>query len=330
MGTRYQIIRQLADGCFHSGEALADAFGVSRAAVWKHLKILREQLHVDIHAVSGRGYRLVQPLDLLDQRVILNGLSPEVHGCISELEIHDCVDSTNAQLMKLAAEGATSGRVYLAEQQTAGRGRRGREWVSPYGSNVYLSILWRYSLAPAQLSGLSLAAGIAVVRALQQLGVEDVGLKWPNDILCQERKLAGLLLEVAGESGGPSQVVLGLGLNTCLNNDQAEAIDQPWIDLANIPGAQGISRNRLVVELLQQLLMILSEFESNGLTPLLDEWHDYDLYYGRAISLRMVNHSIEGVHRGIDPSGALLLAANGVVQAYHAGEVSLRPELASG
>jgi BirA family biotin operon repressor/biotin-[acetyl-CoA-carboxylase] ligase len=324
MAIRYQIIRQLADGRFHSGEALAHAFGVSRAAVWKQLKLLQEQLQMDLHAVSGRGYRLVQPLELLDPQQILGGLSPEAHACINGLDVHDCVDSTNAHLMRLASEGAPSGRVCLAEQQTAGRGRRGREWVSPYGSNIYLSILWRYPLAPVQLSGLSLAAGVATVRALKRLGVKDIGLKWPNDILCQGRKLAGLLLEVAGESQGPSRVVLGLGLNTSLTDAQAQTIDQPWIDLATVPGGRKVSRNRLASELLDQLLMVLTAFESNGLAPLLDEWHEYDLYHGRAISLRMVNRSIEGVHQGIDQTGALLLAVNGKVQAYHAGEVSLR------
>ena len=330
MATRYQIIRQLADGRFHSGEALAGSLGISRAAVWKHLKALREQLHVDIHAVSGRGYRLAKPLELLDQTVIAKGLSPVAHAHVSELEIHDCIDSTNAYLMKRAAEGAPSGQVCLAEQQTAGRGRRGREWVSPYGSNIYLSILWRYSLAPAQLSGLSLAAGVAVVRALKRLGVEAVGLKWPNDILWQEHKLAGLLLEVAGESEGPSRVVLGLGLNTNLSKEQAGAIDQPWVDLAHVPGGQGVSRNRLVTELLEQLSTVLAGFEAEGLAPLLDEWHGYDLYHGRPISLRMANHSVEGIHQGIDQTGALLLAANGKVQAYHGGEVSLRPAPDSG
>lgn len=324
MNTRYQLIRHLADGRFHSGEALAQSLGISRAAVWKHLKGLRELLEMDIHAVSGRGYRLSRPLELLESGRILDALSPEAHSRLDALEIHVSIDSTNAHLLKQSAAGLPSGQVCLAEQQTAGRGRRGRHWISPFGSNIYLSVLWRYPLAPVELSGLSLAAGLAIVRALACHGVVGVGLKWPNDILWQGRKLAGLLLEVTGESEGPSQVVLGVGLNTNLSRRQAEAIDQPWVDLASIPQGEKISRNQLAAELVSQLLEALDCFEKYGLSPLLAEWRHYDLYHGKPVQLRMGNRTIEGTHHGIDKTGALLLSNDGDVRAYHAGEVSLR------
>ncbi len=325
MQTRYRLVRALADGKFHSGEALAGALGISRAAVWKQIKGLREQWGMEIHAVSGRGYRLASPLELLQQERILAQLPPGTKAALTGLEIHDSIPSTSEQLMQQAATGAPGGRVCLAEQQTAGRGRRGRRWVSPYGSNIYLSLLWRFPLAPMELSGLSLAAGLAVARALNRLGVAEIGLKWPNDILWQGRKLAGLLLEVTGESEGPSQVVLGVGLNTRLSAQQGGGIDQPWIDLASIPGGQRIGRNQLAAELIHQLMNALEWFERERLAPLRDEWQRQDLYHNRTVVLQMGDQTIVGRHVGVDENGALLLLNADGVKAYFAGEVSLRP-----
>ncbi len=330
MPTRYQLIRCLADGKFHSGEQLAQQLGLSRAAVWKQIKGLREQWGMEIHAVTGRGYRLARPLELLQQERILALLSPETRASLGGLEIHDSIGSTSQQLMQQAAAGAPSGQVCLAERQTAGRGRRGRKWISPYGSNIYLSLLWQFPLAPIELSGVSLAAGLAVMRALNRLGVTEVGLKWPNDILWQERKLAGLLLEMTGESEGPSQVILGVGLNTCLSNRQGSRIDQPWVDLANVPGGQQVGRNQLAAELIHQLVNALECFERERLAPLLDEWQQQDLYYNKTVALRMGNQTIVGKHVGIDKNGALLLSHAGEEKAYFAGEVSLRPDQGDG
>jgi len=330
MDTRHLLIRCLADGKFHSGELLAQQLGLSRAAIWKQIKGLREHWGMEIHAVSGRGYRLAHPLELLQQDKILSTLPPETKDSFSGLEIHGVIDSTNEYLMSQIADGVPSGQICLAEQQTAGRGRRGRKWISPYGSNIYLSIFWRFSLAPIELSGLSLVAGLAAVRALNCLGVTEVGLKWPNDILWQERKLAGLLLEVIGESGGPSQVVLGLGLNTHMSNQQGENIDQPWVDLTNIPGGEKIGRNQLAAELIHQLVNALKQFESSGLSPLLEEWQQQDLYHNKMIALQMGNRAIVGKHVGIDKNGALLLLHAGETSAYYAGEVSLRLDQGDG
>ncbi len=324
MQNRYPLIQSLADGKFHSGERLAQQLGISRAAIWKQIKGLREQWGVEIHAVTGRGYRLPHPLELLQQEEILKRLPQKTKSILSGLEIHGSIDSTNEYLMQQAADEASTGQVCLAERQTAGRGRRGRKWVSPYGSNIYLSILWQFSLAPMELSGLSLAIGLAIVRTLNQLGIKQVGLKWPNDILWQEQKLAGLLLEVTGESEGPSQVVLGIGLNTRLSDQQAGGIDQPWVDLASIPGGENIGRNQLAAELIHQLINALECFETQGLLPLLNEWRQQDLYHNKIVALRMGNRTIVGRHVGIDKNGALLLSHAGEIKAYFAGEVSLR------
>ena len=292
--TRFRLIQALADGRFHSGEVLARDLGISRAAVWKHLQGLRTKLEVDIQAVSGRGYRLARSLELLEKGEIMAALSKAMRERIPDFVLHHQVDSTNSWLLEKAAGEAPSGTVCLAEQQTAGRGRRGRSWISPFGSNIYLSILWRYGLAPAQLSGLSLAAGLAVVRALEQLGIQGIGLKWPNDVLADGCKLAGLLLEVVGEAEGPSRVVVGVGVNVRMSAQQGAGIDQPWTDLASMPDARRYSRNRLAALLIEHLVAMLNAFETQGLAPLLEEWNRYDLLHGRRVIVTSGDRRIEG------------------------------------
>ena len=324
--TGYRLIQALADGRFHSGEVLARDLGISRAAVWKHLQRLRKTLDVDVQAVSGRGYRVARPLELLAEPEILAALSGGVREQIPALVLHHQIDSTNSWLLEQADREVPCGTVCLAEQQTAGRGRRGRSWISPFGRNIYLSILWQYALAPVQLSGLSLAAGLAVVRALEQLGIRGMGLKWPNDVIADGRKLAGLLLEVMGEADGPSRVVVGVGVNVRMSEQQGADIDQPWIDLASMPGAEGCSRNRLAALLIENLVVVLTAFETQGLAPLLDEWHSYDLLRGKRVILTGGGRSIEGIHRGVDEQGALRLAQGENLRVYHAGEISLRSD----
>ncbi|KRT60231.1 BirA family transcriptional regulator [endosymbiont of Ridgeia piscesae] len=325
MPTRIRLLQLLADGRFHSGESLAVALGVSRAAIWKQVRQLRDAFGQDVHAVRGRGYRLARPLDLLDSERISAQFSDEIGVQISVIHLHQSLDSTNSWLMEQARKGAANGTVCLAEQQSAGRGRHGRRWISPYGSNVYLSLLWRFELAPMRLSGLSLAAGIAVLRTLRELGAVEAGLKWPNDILWQQKKLAGLLLEVSGESEGPAQVVLGVGLNTHMD-EQGAVIDQPWTDLRSIAGVRPHTRNELVASLIENLVRVANLYASEGLQPFMQEWHDADLMLGRQVVVRNARGAIQGQHRGIDENGALLLAVEGDIRSFHAGEVSLRSE----
>jgi BirA family biotin operon repressor/biotin-[acetyl-CoA-carboxylase] ligase len=329
MESRYQIVRQLADGKFHSGEELAQQCGISRAGVWKHIRQLRS-IPIKIHAVRGRGYRMEQPLELLDREKILTSISTTGRSYISQLELHQQIGSTNGHLLAQPPGELVSGHICLAEEQTDGRGRRGRSWVSPFGSSIYLSIFWSYPYGPAHLSSLSLAAGVAVVEGLKALGITQVGLKWPNDILWDGRKLAGLLLEVAGEADGPSRVVLGLGINYGLAPAQGEKIDQPWADLTEIPGGSGISRNQLAAILLDRLLQTMGGFTRDGISSLVADWQRYDLYYGKPVSLQMGERQIDGIHRGIDMTGSILLEqSTGEICAYHGGEVSLRAKSGS-
>lgn len=324
--TLKQLLRLLADGQFHSGTELSRALSVSRSAIWKQLHALSE-LGVELKAVSGRGYKLQQPMQLLDNHRISGYLDQPALQLIKRLEIHDAIPSTNRYLLELARNGGESGLVCFAEYQTDGKGRRGRTWVSPFGHNIYLSILWRYQDGPAAISGLSLALGVAVVRALRQLGVSDVGLKWPNDIYWRQRKLAGILVEVSGESSGPCHAVIGLGVNFYLSAGQAENIDQPWVDLNHILGETAYARrNELAALLLNHLMPVIAGFENDSIHAYVEEWRRYDCMLGTTVSLFIGRQSHEGTVAGIDEHGLLLLKdEDGRERAFASGEVSFRP-----
>ncbi len=323
MSTEVELIRALADGVFHSGEELGDLLGITRAGVWKRLQQVKMEFGLEIDAVKGRGYRLRDPLDLLRKEHILACIPEHERSGMGNLHIHQVVDSTNSWLMRQGVSGEPSSSVCLAESQHSGRGRHGRQWVSPFGHNIYLSLLWRFDLAPMQVAGLSLAAGIGVLRTLRKFGCLDAGLKWPNDILWQNRKLAGLLLEVSGEASGPAMVVIGVGLNTWLGSAGVD-IEQPWIDLNSIPSLKLPLRNELAAVLISELRKVALEYQRTGLAGFIEEWHRHDLMIGRQVEIRSASQCHRGVHLGIDSSGALRLLMEGETRLFHAGEVSLR------
>ncbi|GAB4349476.1 MAG: bifunctional biotin--[acetyl-CoA-carboxylase] ligase/biotin operon repressor BirA [Gammaproteobacteria bacterium] len=323
MSTRYSILQVLQDGRFHSGEALGRRLGVSRAAIWKAVQSAG-QLGIRIDAVSGRGYRLAEPLELLDRGRIVGALSPRSAALLDRLHLFDVVDSTNSYLMECAARGAGSGTVCLAESQRAGRGRRGRSWVSPYASNLYLSVLFRFAAGPQAVQGLSLALGVVVVAALQRLGIEGVQLKWPNDLVAQGAKLGGVLIEMAGEAGGPCHVVAGIGLNVCMPERAALAIDQAWIDLQHLAGAAQPSRNALAGAVLDLLLPALADYEVHGFAPYRERWRSLDALNGKPVTVHSPLGEVSGTGAGIDESGALRLRLGDSVQTFAAGEVTLR------
>lgn len=321
MSLRFDILRTLGDGRFHSGAQLGRTLGVSRTAVWKHLQALGE-LGIDIFAVTGKGYRLAQPLELLDRDMIFTNLSAESRALLADLELHSHLDSTNSHLSTRAA-ALPSGQVCLAEYQSSGRGRRGRTWISPYAANVYLSLLWRFSVSPAVLSGLGLVSGVAVARALREAGLKDIGLKWPNDVTWQGRKLAGTLLEMSGESYGPINVVIGVGVNVRMPATAGGRIDQAWVDMETALGDK-VSRNALAGLLLHHLLLAMQQFQDKGLAPFLQEWQQWDIITGKTIRLQLPNETLTGIAKGIDRNGALLLQCRGTISSYMAGEVSVR------
>ena len=323
--TRKQLLALLADGEFHSGTALAHLLAVSRSAVWKQLQCL-EAWGIEIVAVTGKGYKLQRPLQLLDQTQIQSALLPAVDALIQRLEVHDELASTNSYLLDIAQQQPASAWVCLAEYQTAGKGRRGRTWVSPFGHNIYLSLLWRFQDGPAAIGGLSLAIGVAVVRALRQAGIAEAGLKWPNDIYWRGRKLAGILIEVSGESSGPCHAVIGLGLNLYLPFVQAEAIEQAWVDLQQIVGEQfALQRNRWVALLLNEIVPVVADYPTRKLSDYVNEWRNYDCMSGQAVNIFMGEQVFAGIVRGVDDQGLLLLEDDaGNLRTFASGEVSFR------
>ena len=324
--TRKQLLCMLDFGKFHSGSQLSEQLGVSRSAIWKQINAFK-QIGVEINAVSGKGYRLVSALELLDKDVILAGLEQHAETHVSELIIHDVITSTNSYLFETPAS-FDSGTICLAEFQTAGKGRRGRQWVSPFGSNVYLSVLWQYEKGPAAISGLSLAAGVAVVRALEKVNDGNIGLKWPNDIYWNDKKLGGILVEVQGDAEGPCTVVVGIGMNMRLTEHEAISIDQAWTDMHQITGGRMPSRNQLIVQLLNQLIPIIAEFENAGIDSFIGEWRTFDCMVNRPVSLFLGNQVIEGVVQGVDENGLITLQlADGKVSAFASGEVSFNAAL---
>ena len=320
---RRRLLNLLSDGEFHSGEALGVSLGVSRMAVWKHLKALR-QMGVDFTVVRGKGYCLPSSLELLDRDRILSAARPARAAGIDGIAVFLEVDSTNNWLREQALNGAPSGRVCVAEMQLAGRGRRGRTWVSPFAANLYLSFLWRSVTGATALGGLSLVTGIALLRALRSYGIEGAGLKWPNDILVGDAKLAGVLIDVIGESNGPCVVIVGVGVNVCMPQGEAAAIDQRWTDLQHLSGEHGLSRNVLAARILDELMPAIETFDVEGLQPFLEEWRQADVLRGRKVGLTLPNEYITGMASGIDDVGALLVDTGNGRRRFLSGDVSVR------
>lgn len=323
MALRNQLLGTLADGRFHSGVELGRVLGVSRAAVWKHLRAL-DRWGIEVFAVPGRGYRLAEPLELLDHEKILEALDSAATVALRALDIHPVIDSTNRYLVEQTRAQMEPGRACLAEMQTAGRGRRGRQWVSPFGASVYLSVSWRFACSPTALGALSLAAGVTVARTLDELGAEGVQLKWPNDLVWGGRKLGGVLVELAGEAAGPCHVVIGVGINAGMPERSGAGIDQPWTDLAAVCGRGTISRNRLAGRLINHLLDAMCRYEAAGAGPFLKEWRNRDALRGRPVAVQVAGRTVEGVAVGIDGQGALLVDTGMERLCLTSGEVSVR------
>jgi len=317
------LLRLLADGRFHSGAELARDLGLSRTAIWNLIHEL-ESLGLEICAVRGKGYRLNRPLELLCETSIRGYLSEPASALASSLEIHDELDSTNSHLARQAAAGAA---VCLAEVQSAGRGRVGRIWLSPLGGNIYLSVLWHFDDHSA-FAGLSLAVGVAVIRALRQAGVDGANLKWPNDILWHARKLGGILLEASGEAHGRHAIMIGIGLNLYMPPGRGQGIDQAWTDLAQIMGGAIPPRNRLIALLLNELLPMLRDYGQTGLRAFLDEWRAYHCFDGQLVTLQQGTHRISGRVAGVTETGLLVLECEeGGRREFASGDMRLRADV---
>jgi len=231
------------------------------------------------------------------------------------------IDSTNQYLLDRSGE-LSSGDACVAEYQQAGRGRRGRKWFSPFGSNLYLSMYWKLDQGPAAAMGLSLVIGIVMAEVLQRLGAEDVRVKWPNDLYLKDRKLAGILVELTGKTGDAAQLVIGAGINLKMREPEADTISQGWINLQE--AGVNIDRNELTAMLLKELRAALLHFEKEGLAPFISRWRGLDNFLDRPVKLLIGDQEIHGIERGIDQQGALLLEQDGIIKPYIGGEISLR------
>ncbi|CAN7222127.1 bifunctional biotin--[acetyl-CoA-carboxylase] ligase/biotin operon repressor BirA [Pseudomonas sp. GL-B-26] len=311
------LLKLLKDGRFHSGQALGVALGVSRSAVWKQLQHLEAELGLSIHKVRGRGYQLAAPLTLLDPVEIRE----QAPSCDWPILVFDSIDSTNAEALRAIERGQTAPFLVLAERQTAGRGRRGRKWASPFAENIYYSLVLRIEGGMRQLEGLSLVVGLAVMQALRELGISGAGLKWPNDVLVGQKKIAGILLELVGDPADVCHVVLGVGIN--VNMQITDEVDQQWTSM-RLESGKVFDRNLLVGELGAMLQAYLSRHQVDGFSAIQAEWEQNHLWQGRAVSLIAgVNH-IDGEVLGIDSQGALRLKVGGVEKVFSGGELSLR------
>lgn len=311
-----KLVSILANGEFHSGEQLGEQLGMSRAAINKHIQTLKEW-GIDVFTVTGKGYSLSSSMQLLNEDEINSQLD---NGRLAVIPV---IDSTNQYLLD-RMDRLQSGDACVAEYQQAGRGRRGRQWVSPFGVNLYLSMYWRLEQGPAAAMGLSLVIGIVLAEALQELGAANVRVKWPNDIYLEDRKLAGILVELTGKTGDAAQIVIGAGINLGMRAPAAEAINQGWINLQE--AGVTVNRNALSARIVNKLRSALAQFEQDGLTPFVGRWARLDNFIDRPVKLLIGDREIFGIARGIDQQGGLILEQDGVKKSWVGGEISLRPQ----
>lgn len=308
-----KLINILADGQFHSGEELANQFGITRAGINKYIKVLRDW-GITLSSVQGKGYCLASPIDLLDKVKI-----DENYGEDSHVEVLPIIDSTNQYLLN-NIEKLQTGDSCVAEFQSKARGRRGRQWFAPFGSNLYFSMYWRLDQGIAAAMGLSLVVGIVMADTLREISNQDIKVKWPNDLYLDDQKLAGILVELAGKTGDCAHVVIGVGVNLMMTNPDPNIVNQKWANLGKV------DRNLLVAKVAKNLNTKLRDFEQHGLTPFLNDWQRLDNFVNRPVKLLIGDNVIRGVAKGINEQGALLLEQNGETKAFIGGEISLRSD----
>lgn len=315
------LIWILADGQFHSGEDLGRHLGITRAAVWKRLQFL-PQLDIEIERNRLQGYRITGGLQLLDKQRILDLLMDPARKLLGEFHCIDEVDSTNRFLL----EQGQGGDICVAERQTAGRGRRGRQWFSPYGRNLYLSLRWHFDQGVADLEGLSLAVGVLLAESLQALGVQGLELKWPNDLLCNGQKLGGVLIEVGGDLNGDCAVVVGVGLNVAMHDNleiKAQSlIQQPWTDLCR--QGFGGNRNQLCATLIEALLPALKTYPERRFGFYKERWESRACWRNQPIQVHSPGNVTQGVLLGVDATGGLRVRTEMGEVVLSGGEISLR------
>lgn len=314
-----EVLRQLSHGDAVSGQALARRMGITRAAIWKQIAALRA-LGLPIAARTGTGYHLPWPVDLLDARHIMEALGASA----APVHVYWQLDSTQAELARMAPQAPDLTAV-LAENQVTGRGRRGRPWQCPPGLGLTLSCLKHFDSGPAALSGLSIAMGVCAVQALASVdAASGLQIKWPNDLVTPQGKLAGILIEVSGEYEGPCTARVGLGLNLRLTPEWRAQLQQPATDLAALCHGELPARNLLAARLIEHLRNGLLRFEDEGLAAFGAEFARLDGLAGQALTVHAGDGEYHGMGCGIDEHGALRVRVNDQVIRVVSDKVSVR------
>lgn len=316
------LLSIISDGKFYSGEELASQLNISRTAIWKLIKHI-QSLGLHIEAIRSKGYRLLHPIELLSEKQIKKLLSSVAIKSCRNLDVLFKIESTNSYLFGRLETEQIHGNVVLAEYQSHGRGRRGNKWISPLASGLTFSVGWRFDIVPRALGLLSLYMGVAMARALRSEKITNVGLKWPNDIVVMNKKIGGILIDVRGEASGSVDVVIGIGLNYELPEDVKSNIEQPVTDICSHT-EQHLSRNSIAATLLSNVFEVLEILKTDQKPTLLDEWRALDCYVEQHAKLILPNEEIEGVLKGVDNQGALLMSVAGEIRSYTSGEISLR------
>ncbi|ETO93620.1 biotin--[acetyl-CoA-carboxylase] ligase [Legionella oakridgensis] len=319
--TQINLLKELADGLCHSGNHLGLTLGISRTAVWKQIRQMTD-LGVPIATVPQQGYRLITPIILLDEACIRQALTNHDFHLPLNFHLFASIDSTNRFLKELP-EHSTLG-ICCAEQQTQGRGRFGRHWHSPFGENIYFSSRWQFDCDLSQLSGMSLVVSLAILASLNELGIDDkIGVKWPNDLLWQGKKLCGSLIEISAESNGKTDVVIGIGLNVNSITEHQPPLEKPWCSLYDITGKPW-DRNRLIAQLIIQLHAFLQRFLTHGFSFFQEQWQQADCLKNQMIRVNYPLGFLYGKAIGVNDVGQLILEdETGEMHYLSSGDTSL-------
>lgn len=309
-----KLIKILSDGSIHSGEQLGELLGMTRASINKHIHTLRKW-GIEVNTITSKGYQFTRKMDLLDYE--------RIYGLVrrGNIIVKPVINSTNQYLLERIHK-LSSGDACVAEYQTAGRGRRGRYWASPFGCNLYLSLYWHLDQGPAAAMGLSLVAGIVIAETLNKFSDSNIKVKWPNDLYLNEKKLAGILIEMVGKTGNAAHIVVGIGLNIAMSRNYETNINQGWINLEQA-GIQ-IERNVIAGQIIMALRHELVQFEKYGLVPFIKRWLALNNFLHKKVRLHIGDHLEIGIVKGVNEHGAILLEQNDEIVSYIGGEISLR------
>lgn len=307
-------------GEYVSGQKISEELGISRTAVWKHIRVLKSRGYV-IESYTKRGYCLMEAPELLLPELVGEGLQTKVFG--KKIHYTEKVDSTNNVAKKLAEEGAEEGTIVLAEEQSGGRGRLERSFLSPFAQGVWFSLILRPTFLPMEVSKMTLLAAVALTKALHKMGLVECGIKWPNDILVKDRKVVGILTELNASMERINYLVMGIGINTSLTKKELPKDLRKTVTsftIENVP----VHRQALLQEVLLQLERYYEIAETEGFKPILAEWKVLSMMMGKEVEVSEPGRSFTGKAVDLDDSGNLIVETEAGRETVLAGDVRVR------